>query len=77
MRKCLRCDGRGGGYETCYGLYPEITYEYVEIGDCEPCKGTGQVEDIPDDWDEEIEELDVNEFEAKEAWEHENFGLPF
>ncbi|RCW44256.1 hypothetical protein DFP97_112120 [Paenibacillus prosopidis] len=52
MRKCYRCKGHGGGYETCYGIYPDITYDYVEIGDCERCNGTGEIEDEQEEWDE-------------------------
>lgn len=57
--QCSRCKGRGGGYETCYGWYPDITYDYVDIGDCEHCNGTGEVEDIPDDWEDGDDEEPV------------------
>lgn len=46
--KCIRCDGRGGGYETCHGIYPDLEYEYVGIGDCTRCEGSGEMEDYKD-----------------------------
>jgi hypothetical protein len=47
--KCYKCKGRGGGYYTCWGIYPNINYEYVEIGDCEVCNGTGEIDQLIDD----------------------------
>jgi DnaJ-class molecular chaperone len=51
--KCTRCDGRGGGYETCEGIYPDLNYYYVDIGECKQCNGTGEIEDSPDGWDDD------------------------
>ena len=46
--KCTRCNGLGGGYETCEGYYPNLEYSYVDIGDCTSCNGSGEVEDFKD-----------------------------
>lgn len=49
-------------YDACSCCGNEVL-EYVEV--CETCG------------DMKCECLNVNEFEAKERWEIENFGLPF
>jgi hypothetical protein len=46
--KCSRCNGLGGGYETCEGIYPHLEYSYVDIGDCTKCSGLGEIDDIED-----------------------------